>query len=491
MSCPDETELSAFVARTLDPPPVAQLEAHIADCDECRNLVFALASGTGEAEEPSMPAPLGCIGRFEILGVLGQGAMGIVYRARDPELDRTVALKVKRSRSRLDPDGGERLRREAQALARLAHPNVIAVYETGRHGDGSYIAMEYVDGPSLADWLATSPRQDAVIARMIEAGRGLAAAHIVGLVHRDFKPRNVFVSTSGTAKVGDFGLVRVGEDGFSTATPSHGVPITLTMTGAMLGTPAYMSPEQLLGDGATEASDQFSFCVTLFEALFRRRPFAGTTVDGLLASMNKPLVLPDLPRIPRRIAQVLSRGLSVDPALRFPSMAALLDVLDDRRARRQRRGLAIGAALLSLGAGAVALPRAAVGEQRRGPVEAAELNAYAWHVNFGEMRLHVDERGQLYGVYDQGNGILVGQYANERFVGRWCQQPSRKAPDDAGRVELHFVRGDDRILIEGKWTYGDSRMAAWQDNFYGVSLRQPPSYKLEQRLQHQETCPSP
>jgi tetratricopeptide (TPR) repeat protein/tRNA A-37 threonylcarbamoyl transferase component Bud32 len=385
MPCPDDTQLSAFIARTLSASTAARLEAHIADCDDCRNLLFALAtSSAGERDA----APLRRVGRFEILDVIGEGAMGVVYRGRDPDLDRVVAIKVRRSQSRLDPDGEERMRREAQALARLTHPNVVAVYETGRDDRTTYIVMEHVEGTSLADWLTASPAQPAIIDRMIEAGRGLAAAHAVGLVHRDFKPRNVLVATTGAAKVGDFGLARLGDDAAAPSSafadaptaPTDAIPhtpvalastvqpraattsgpaMTLTLTGSLLGTPAYMSPEQLRGEAATEASDQFSFCVTLYEALYGKRPFVGTTIESLLAAMTKPLALPAQPRVPRSVARTLLRGLAIDPVQRFASMAALLDVLDDRTTRRRRRGMvvAVAAAALVTGGGVIAATR--------------------------------------------------------------------------------------------------------------------------------------
>ncbi|NVB81110.1 MAG: protein kinase, partial [Kofleriaceae bacterium] len=270
--CPDDSLLSAFVARTLPAGAAAGVEAHLADCRDCRELVFALT-----ASDDDDAAPVERVGRFELERVIGQGAMGVVYRARDPELERTVALKIRKSPSRLDPDGEERLRREAQALARLAHPNVVAVYEAGRHERTMYIAMEYVEGDSLADWLASGRPAAAVIERMIEAGRGLAAAHAVGLVHRDFKPRNVFVATSGTAKVGDFGLVRLDDEQPASGAATRPSDLTLTLTGSLVGTPAYMAPEQLRGEAATELSDQFSFAITFYEALYGKRPFAGET----------------------------------------------------------------------------------------------------------------------------------------------------------------------------------------------------------------------
>jgi tetratricopeptide (TPR) repeat protein len=151
----------------------------------------------------------------------------------------------------------------------------------------------------------------------------------------------------GVAKVGDFGLVRLGDEGAQPATPMTDKPLTLTLTGSMLGTPAYMSPEQLRGESATERSDQFSFCITLHEALYARRPFSGTSIEGLLAAMTKPLVLPTSPRVPRNVARVLMRGLAIDPAQRFASMAALLGVLDDRATRKRRRSVAIGIAVVA------------------------------------------------------------------------------------------------------------------------------------------------
>ncbi|MGE0547684.1 MAG: protein kinase [Kofleriaceae bacterium] len=327
MSCPPEALICDFAARALPADVEAQVDAHIADCQDCRNLVFALASAGGE-HGASAAASNQHIARFEVLEVLGQGAMGIVYRARDPALDRQVAIKIRRDRAKLSADGDDRLRREAQALARLAHPNVVSVFETGLHDGMPYVVMEYIDGVTLDVWSRTPRAPQAVLAMMFEAGRGLAAAHTVGVIHRDFKPRNVFVSASAMAKVGDFGLARLD----SRLVPDRSVDdtelaLTLSAAGAVIGTPAYMAPEQLHGDPATEASDQFSFCVTLFEVMFGQRPFVGSTVTELMAAMRSPLRLPATPRIPLRVRRVLERGLSVDPARRFRSMTALLDAM--------------------------------------------------------------------------------------------------------------------------------------------------------------------
>jgi tetratricopeptide (TPR) repeat protein len=198
-----------------------------------------------------------------------------------------------------------------------------------------YVAMEYVEGVTLDRWLSAGagPRpQRSVLDLMIGAGRGIAAAHAVGLVHRDFKPQNVFVSTTDVAKVGDFGLVRV-ERGDAVA----GVPatselvLTLSVAGSVVGTPAYMAPEQLRGELATEASDQFSFCVTLYEALYGKRPYAGTTIEALLAAIKAGVAFPATPRVPRQIRAALARGLALDPSARFATMTALLERLAHRR----------------------------------------------------------------------------------------------------------------------------------------------------------------
>jgi tetratricopeptide (TPR) repeat protein len=268
---------------------------------------------------------LGTIGRFEITGQLGRGGMGVVLAARDAELDRRVAIKVLYPGSAGDVDLATA--REAQAMARLSHPNVVTVYEVGRLGGRAYIAMELVDGETLREWLAARPRPwPQVLAKLIAAGRGLAAAHEVGLVHRDFKPENVLIGGDGRPRVGDFGL--------ATGDPAPG--------GVVAGTPAYMAPEQASGGPIDPRTDQYAFAVATWEALWGERPGAGQST-------------PPAQRrgVPRRVEAALRRGLAVDPAARWPSLAVLLDELE-RRAR-DRRPLAVGAiTLLGLGA-AVAL----------------------------------------------------------------------------------------------------------------------------------------
>ncbi len=339
--CIDPSELAEFVAARCGTLARTRVEDHIADCRECRALAFALADGPSTAAHR--------IGRFAIEGVIGSGAMGVVYRARDLELDRRVAIKVHAARTALEADGDERLRREAQALARLNHPNVVAVYEVGRHENDTFVAMELVDGVTLDEWMQQPHRADTIVSAFASAGRGLAAAHAAGLVHRDIKPRNVFVcATTGAIKIGDFGLVR-------TATRTRLVELprdlttTLSVDGAIIGTPAYMAPEQLRGEPATEASDQFSFSAMLFEAIYGVRPFSGATVHDLLAAMQHPPLVPASARPPsRRVRAVLQRGLSPDPGDRFPSMEALLDLLAPRRIARGPILALAGAALVGI-----------------------------------------------------------------------------------------------------------------------------------------------
>ncbi|HWO25863.1 MAG TPA: bifunctional serine/threonine-protein kinase/formylglycine-generating enzyme family protein [Kofleriaceae bacterium] len=273
------------------------------------------------------------VARYMIEAVLGRGGMGVVYRARDPELGRAVAIKVLRRGAA----GGERLRREAQALAMLSHPNVVTIHDVGTHEGQPFIAMALVEGDTLRRWLTTPRPLPAVLDVLLAAGRGLAAAHEAGLIHRDLKPDNIFVAQSGQILVGDFGLARgIGsterEGGGPGDDPGRRDDLlapALTRSGMVLGTPAYMAPEQAAGE-ATMASDQFSFCVMAWEALTRARPFAGSTTTQLLTNIRSGNVTaPEDPRaLPPWIDAALRRGLDADPARRFPSMTALLGALE-------------------------------------------------------------------------------------------------------------------------------------------------------------------
>jgi predicted Ser/Thr protein kinase len=282
------------------------------------------------------------LGRYRIERELGAGGMGVVYAAFDPDLERRVALKV------LAPGvagtAEQRLLREARAMARLTHGNVVAVYEVGSAGGRDFIAMELIDGESLVEWLRAKPRSEAeIVDAFVQAGRGLVAAHAAGVIHRDFKPHNVLRSRDGRVAVTDFGLAREASDPLAVTAPidARGAPTSLsglTQAGSMLGTPAYMAPEQWRGERITTATDQFAYCVALWEALAGARPYEGTTVDALRERIFAGPDTLDDTKIPRRLRKVLLRGLAPEPSRRWPSLEALLARI--KRAER-RPGLAI------------------------------------------------------------------------------------------------------------------------------------------------------
>jgi serine/threonine protein kinase len=319
----------------------------------------------------SQPARPVTVGRYRITERIGSGGMGMVYRAHDPELARDVAVKVMNADAFGEDEARlarARLVREARAMARLAHPNVIHVYDVGTVEQGVFIAMELVEGHALDEWLERNRGRgwQTVLARLVDAGRGLAAAHAAGVIHRDFKPENVLVGDDGRVRVCDFGLA--GGPLSSPGEPLHAshsgraafdatlVGDSLTRTGALLGTPKYMPPEAESGAPASARSDQFSFCVALYEALYGYPPFRGDDVGEYRKNVRLGRVLPPPPdsRVKAWVHSEIVRGLAVDPAQRHPGMDALLERLeaalpDPRRHARRRRRLWISAALVLVG----------------------------------------------------------------------------------------------------------------------------------------------
>lgn len=321
------------------------------------------------AEHPSSPTPTPgrgqLIGRYMVLDPIGEGGMGTIVAAYDPELDRRVALKLIRTRPNADPEGPLRLLREAQAIARLSHPNVVAVYDAG-HVDGRvFIAMELVRGKTLREWLSAEARSQAsILGALRQAARGLAAAHEAGLVHRDFKPSNVLVGEDGRVRVLDFGLARASASDEPAPHESPDRPLLdtpLTQAGTVMGTPAYMAPEQHGGRVVDARADQFAFCVVAFEAIYGVRPFEGETVDERLDSILSEKIRTTGRRpVPRWIRAVLAKGLRAAPEDRHPSMVVLLRQLDRDPAQLWRRAfLAVGA--LALVGGVLAWPTDAGG----------------------------------------------------------------------------------------------------------------------------------
>ncbi|MFZ6179149.1 tetratricopeptide repeat protein [Nannocystis pusilla] len=346
---------------------------------------LAATVATGGGAGPREPVRLqrgAALGRYLVLGPLGAGGMGVVYAAYDPELDRKVAIKLWHAAAGAATSADlarGRLQREAQALAKLQHPNVVAVYDVGTHDNRVFVAMEHIDGWTLTQWLADERRGVSEIVEVFAAaGRGLAAAHACGLVHRDIKPDNIMIGRDGRVRVMDFGLAR----SHGTLEPQAGdeapelqrslLSLDLTRTGGMLGTPAYMSPEQFHRQATDARSDQFSFCVSLWEAVYGEGPFAGETLVELAHNVVSGHVRPP-PRgaaVPGHLHRLLLRGLRAAPEERWPSMDALLVALaDDPRARRRRWW--IGGALAAVTGVALALAltgeqadRCAVGEAR-------------------------------------------------------------------------------------------------------------------------------
>jgi WD40 repeat protein len=276
--------------------------------------------------------------------------MGVVYSARDPDLDRRVALKVLRPELSVEPGSRARLLREARAMAQLSHPNVVPIYDVGVLGDQVFIAMELVDGVTLRHKLDRKTPWRTVVRTYLQAARGLAAAHAAGLVHRDFKPDNVLYGNDGRIRVVDFGLVSV--DPVELAPPSsHALgsgldPTVETTAGAVLGTPAYMAPEAMRGELTDARADQFSFCVALFHGLYGVYPHTGDTLAERAEQIARGMIArPVGSAVPERVYRVLVRGLCARPESRYRSMEALANALEHAISPRQRpRLVALGAA---------------------------------------------------------------------------------------------------------------------------------------------------
>jgi len=326
-------------------------------------VATAAVSARLAAKKIATPSMTGrTLDRYTLTERLGAGAMGVVYRADDVGLGRQVALKLLH---RPDDALTDRLNREARSMAQVNHPNVVAVYDVGIADGTTYIAMELVHGTSLRLWQQQSHSVAEIVGVYIAAGRGLAAAHAAGIVHRDFKPDNCLVGLDGRIRVTDFGLAAVRPGDGPAPPPSPGATgsgvgsgdVELTASGSVLGTPAYMAPEQFSGGNVDARTDQFNFCVALYEALYGSRPFVGKTFvelgDNVCAGRVRPA--PARSRVSRALHAIVLRGLSVRPGDRFPTMDHLLAELGRDRARPWRRtAIAAAAVAAALGLGLVA-----------------------------------------------------------------------------------------------------------------------------------------
>ena len=316
--------------------------------------------GSGSTVEDDGAIPK-LVGRYEIVEPLGAGGMGIVFVARDPELDRKVALKLVRPRlrpGRDEDDSAKRLLREARAMATLSHENVVPVFDAGEDGRRVYIAMELVDGGTLDAWMREHPDAtwEQIVDMYIAAARGLAAAHAAGIIHRDFKPSNVLVGDDGRVRVLDFGLAKWGAVPSSAPDAGEvdvaaGLEMELTRAGSVMGTLGYIPPEQLKHGVADARSDQFSFCASLFKALFGHHPFRPLSSTDY-AVFDKPPNVPAEHGRPRWLVDVVLRGLSVDPDERFDGMEDVVAVLERRRGRWRLPLILAGVGVL--GAAAIA-----------------------------------------------------------------------------------------------------------------------------------------
>ncbi len=401
MECPEENVLLDFVRGELPANERDEIEAHIDGCPVCSVVLADLArleeplpddgsrdeiaithgddvrtgsghsSTSGGEKKPRVALLLlegDKVGRYVVLHKVGAGGMGVVYAAYDPELDRKVAIKLlleaRGSSPKEQYEQRTRLMREAQAMAKLSHPNVITVHDVGEFRQQVFVAMEFIEGTTLTRWRKEKKRAWPEVLQVFRAaGRGLAAAHKAGLVHRDFKPDNVLLALQGDTVarviVTDFGLARPAAgrtDAFASVGVMESTPVLsaqLTQTGALVGTPAYMAPEQLAGERSDSLADQFSFCVALYEALYGQRPFAGKVLSELMTNVTSGSVraIPRSASVPRWIRRAVLKGLATEPEERHPSMEALLAALarDPRRLWRRWGAVVLPSAVLAIG----------------------------------------------------------------------------------------------------------------------------------------------
>ena len=351
MGCLDDDEILDFVAGRLSDERLRRFDQHVKGCADCRGLVGLVARAelggdtAAEATTASADAPFApgvYLGRYEIRRLIGAGGMGVVYAAYDSGLHRMVALKVMRADV---PQA--RLLSEARAMARLSHPNVVSIYDVGVFDGRVFMAMEYVDGVTLARWAREQDRAwTETLAVFVAAAHGLAAAHASGVVHGDFKPANVLVGRDGRVRVSDFGLAwwqqtpapadehggadRTTVDAMTGEPSTSWAPTRVRADDPRVGgTVSYLAPEQLRGRPSDRRTDQFAFCVALYECLYDRHPFSAADPAGFAARVCRGELAPPPAdsAVPAFLFRVLKRGLRVDPAARYPTMDALIAAL--------------------------------------------------------------------------------------------------------------------------------------------------------------------
>jgi len=383
------------------------------------------------------------IGRYVVRERVGEGASGVVYAAHDPELDRRVAIKLLRADASLPgPRADAWLAREAKTLARLSHPNVLPVYDVGTHEDQVFMALELVTGTTLQQWLDEPRSLEEILDVFGQAARGLAAAHDAGLVHRDFKPANVLIGIDGRVRVSDFGVASHLDRSDTEAT---GVDLVASASSGALdpratkhraGTPAYMSPEQFLGDPIDGRTDQFGFCVALHEAVYGERPFRGQSGESLAANViaGRRRVRTERELPPTWLESLIARGLSVDPEDRFADMNALLAELEHTRTAGRGRGRIVVASLVGAVA-AVGVTAAALYEQAPEPCsDGAERLAGVWTQ---ERETAVAEAFRATGVAYADDSLARVEQAISDYGARWVDTYAQACH---GATEVAVVR---------------------------------------------------
>lgn len=483
MACPEPRAFSDFVEGTLDALARDALELHVDTCESCR---IAL-SETGRAarrsrealehEAPRLPEAGDVVGRYTIVSQLGEGAMGVVYLAKDPELEREIAIKLVQPRLG-EPEQElvqQRMLREGRLLARIDHANVVRVFDVGRWRGAVFVALERVQGMTLRAWLEAKARtQREIVAVFRQCAAGLAAAHAAGVIHRDVKPDNVIVDEAGHARVTDFGLARTASGDALVARPLEGVPAAtatgsadgfdprLTRTRGLVGTPAYMAPEQHQGAAADERSDQFALCTALSEALSGTRPFVGDDVTEVVGAMRAER--PVLGQMPRQVRKVIVRGLAFAPEGRWPSMSAVAEALEERRGAA--RWWIAGAVLVAFGVAGLLLVR------RDAAVDpCAEVTA-PMQATWSPAR--IEELGNVFARAKQTHASASWSYARQAIdahVTRWratrievCRAGTQRGELDAA-TRAAAVRCLDRQrhgldALLARWARGDGEVLA-------------------------------
>ncbi len=449
--------LAATVHAPAHEPPRADLPPSAQD-----TLGTSRAAASAPGETPRT------VGRYLVISRLGEGGMGVVYAAYDPKLDRKVAVKLVRpgpGGSSASDDPKRRLEREARSLAKLEHVNVVKVYEVGSFEDQVFVAMEFVDGVTLREWQfkhAQSWRE--LLPKYIAAGRGLAAAHRAGIIHRDFKPDNALVKANGEVRVLDFGLAARRGRARAPGSPASIEALAaleisgeektvhapadrtyVTQAGALVGTPAYMSPEQYTGGSVDATSDQFSFCVALYEALYGQRPFIGETLATLASNVVEGALAepPAFVKVPQWLRRVLLRGLSTDPRLRYPDMDALLAALDHDPRVLLRYALAVVAGLALIAAAYFAWQ--SLDRERALSDQGARLRA-----EFDQARVHAAEAElqslRARSLHDRWDDLVLA-HAREQLERR---------PEDALAAIKHLTPASRRALPAARALAGDA-----------------------------------